>query len=126
LETFARDNRLSQRLIFTGYVADPFAWMARARVAVCSSEYEGFGNAVVEALACGTPVVSTDCPYGPREILQDGRFGSLVPVDDAPALAAAIEAALDQPVDRKRLMSRGFDYTSERAADCFLDIVSDL
>jgi glycosyltransferase involved in cell wall biosynthesis len=126
LEAFVRDHHLSQRTTFTGFVTDPFAWMMRASVAVCSSIYEGFGNAVVEALACGTPVVSTDCPYGPREILQDGRYGTLVPVDDAPSLASAIEDALERPVDRKTLMKRGFDYTSERAAHSFLEIVADL
>jgi glycosyltransferase involved in cell wall biosynthesis len=126
LEAFARDHQLSHRTTFTGFVADPFAWMMRASVAVCSSIYEGFGNALVEALACGTPVVSTDCPYGPREILQDGRYGTLVPVDDAPSLAAAIEDALERPVDRKSLRTRGFDYTAERAATCFLEIVADL
>jgi glycosyltransferase involved in cell wall biosynthesis len=126
LEAFARSNGLAQRTIFAGYVDDPFAWMMRAKVAVCSSTYEGLCNAIIEALGCGTPVVSTDCPYGPREILRDGRFGTLVPVDDAPALAAAIETALDQPVDRAKLKARGFDYTAERAANSFLDAVADL
>src|SRR5262249_58972800 len=103
---------------------DPFAVFRRAELAVSSSRYEGFGNAVVEALACGTPVVATDCPYGPREILDDGRYGELVPVGDADALAAAIDTALDQPVDRKTLMRRGFDYTAERAAESFLALVA--
>ncbi len=126
LEQFVRDHGLSERTTFTGFVGDPFEWMMRARVAVCSSIYEGLCNAIIEALACGTPVVSTDCPYGPREILQDGRFGTLVPVGDAYALASAIEAAMDRPVDRKSLMQRGFDYTADRAAKSFLEIVSDL
>lgn len=126
LEAFVRDNGLSKRTIFTGYVSDPFAWMMRARVAVCSSVYEGLCNAIIEALACGTPVVSTDCPYGPREILQDGRFGTLVPVGDARAMASAVEVALDQDVDRKILMQRGFNYTADRAAAALLDIVADM
>jgi glycosyltransferase involved in cell wall biosynthesis len=126
LEALARRSGLSERITFTGYIADPFAWMMRASVAVCSSVYEGLGNAVIEALACGTGVVSTDCPYGPREILEQGRYGTLVPVGDAPALAAAIDKALDQPVDRKLLMRRGLDYTAERAAACFLKLVAQL
>ena len=73
----------------------PFAWFKRASLLVCSSVYEGLGNAIIEALACGTPVVSTDCPYGPREILAGGRFGALVPTGDAAAMAAAIAVALD-------------------------------
>jgi glycosyltransferase involved in cell wall biosynthesis len=126
LEALAARLGLSNRITFAGYVRDPFAWMMRARIAVCSSIYEGLGNAVIEALACGTAVVSTDCPYGPREILKDGRYGTLVPVGDAAALAAAIMAALEQPVDRKDVMRRGLDYTAERAAACFLELTSDL
>lgn len=126
LEAFARDHGLADRVTFTGYVTDPFAWMMRARVAVCSSVYEGLCNAIIEALSCGTPVVSTDCPFGPREILQGGRFGTLVPVGDAAALAAAIELALSRPVDRAALRTRAMDYTADRAADNFLDVVSDL
>jgi glycosyltransferase involved in cell wall biosynthesis len=83
LAALVRELDLADRVIFTGQVADPFAWMMRARVAVCASIYEGLCNAIIEALACGTPVVSTNCPYGPYEILQGGRFGTLTPVGDA-------------------------------------------
>jgi glycosyltransferase involved in cell wall biosynthesis len=126
LEALARSAGLAERITFAGYSDDPFGWMMRARLAVCSSVYEGLGNAVIEALACGTPVVSTDCPYGPREILQHGRYGTLVPVGDALSLAAAIATAVHRPVDRNRLMRRGFDYTSKRAAACFLELVADM
>jgi glycosyltransferase involved in cell wall biosynthesis len=126
LEAFARSNDLASRTVFTGYVADPFVWMTRARVVVLSSIYEGFGNVIIEALACGTPVVCTDCPYGPREILQGGRYGTLTPVGDAPAMAAAIVAALDHAPDRRALMRRGLQYTAECAAARFLQIVADL
>jgi glycosyltransferase involved in cell wall biosynthesis len=126
LEAFARNNGLSQNILFTGRVADPFAWMMRARVAVCSSIYEGLGNAIIEALACGTPVVCTDCPHGPREILQEGRFGTLTPVGDPAAMAAAITAALDRVPDRRLLMKRGLDFTADRAAARFLHIVAEL
>jgi glycosyltransferase involved in cell wall biosynthesis len=126
LEAFAGSNGLSQRILFTGQVDDPFVWMRKARVAVCSSIYEGLGNAIIEALACGTPVVCTDCPYGPREILQEGRYGALTPVGDPAAMAAAIEAALDYVPDRRSLMRRSLNYTAERAAARFLEIVPDL
>jgi len=126
LEVFARDSGVADRTTFTGQVADPFAFMRRARLLVCSSVYEGLGNAIIEALACGTPVVSTDCPYGPAEILQHGRYGSLTPVGDAAAMAAAIEAALEEVPNRRSLRMRGDNYTATNAAERFLEITADL
>ncbi|HEX4411830.1 MAG TPA: glycosyltransferase [Xanthobacteraceae bacterium] len=126
LETLARKLGIADRVIFAGHVADPFPWMRRARVAVCSSVYEGLCNAIIEALACGTPVVSTDCPYGPVEILQRGRYGTLIPIGDAAAMAAALEAALLEVQDRAALMARGRNYTAARAADRFLEILAEL
>ncbi len=119
-------EKLADRVSLPGHLDDPLALLERAELAVCSSLYEGFGNAIVEALACGTPVVSTDCPYGPREILEGGRYGRLVPVGDAGALAAAMAAALTSPVDRERLRQRGLSFTASRAAAEFLSIVDAL
>jgi glycosyltransferase involved in cell wall biosynthesis len=95
-----------------GYRANPLPYMARAAVFVLSSRYEGFPNVLLEAMACGTPVVSTDCPSGPSEILDGGAYGALVPVADEAALAAAITATLDAPPERARLEGRAamFDY----------------
>lgn len=125
LKAFCRTNRIADRVTFTGYITDPIGWMMRANVLVLSSLYEGFGNVIVEALACGTPVVCTSCPYGPAEILQGGRFGSLIPVGDSPRLATAIEAMLDQMPERKLLMQHGLKYTADRAAEKFLETLSD-
>jgi len=66
-----------------GFVSNPYKYMGKANVFVLSSIYEGFANVLVEALACGIPVVSTDCESGPREILDNGKYGKLVPVGDA-------------------------------------------
>ncbi|MDB5819551.1 MAG: hypothetical protein JWQ11_3191 [Rhizobacter sp.] len=89
---------LSHKAVLVGAIANPFAWMRRARVFVLASRFEGFGNVLVEALAAGTRVVSTDCPVGPREVLDGGRFGSLVPVGDMVAMSDAIGEALDASV----------------------------
>lgn len=85
---------IADSVAMPGYEPNPFAYMRRARVYVLSSRYEGLPNALIQAMACGCPVVSTDCPSGPNEILDGGRYGALVPVGDVESLAAAIVRGL--------------------------------
>jgi glycosyltransferase involved in cell wall biosynthesis len=117
---------IGNRVQLLGRLPEPFGLLRRASLAVCSSRYEGFGNALVEALACGTPVVSTDCPYGPSEILDGGRYGTLVPVGEPGPLAAAMAAALDRPCARDALRRRAALHTLPRAAVAFLRVVDAL
>ena len=105
-----------------GFVDNPFAYMSRADLFVLSSSREAFGNVLVEALACGCPVVSTDCPYGPREILEDGLWGTLTPVGDPEALARAILESLDTIVQREKLVERARFFSVERAVDGYLSL----
>jgi glycosyltransferase involved in cell wall biosynthesis len=111
---------MSDRVDFAGFQANPYAFLSRARLFVLSSKYEGFGNVIAEALACGTPVVSTDCESGPSEILDGGRFGTLVPVGDQAAMTAAMSAALAGPHDRAALIARGMEFSVSRAAAAYL------
>jgi glycosyltransferase involved in cell wall biosynthesis len=101
---------LGERVALPGFDDNPFRWMSRARLFVLSSAWEGLPGVLIQAMACGTPVVSTDCPSGPREVLDDGRFGPLVPVGDAQALAAAIEQTLDAPLPAATLQERAAQY----------------
>lgn len=117
---------LGARITLAGFDRDPFSWLLRAELAVCCSLFEGLGNAIIEALACGTPVVSTDCPFGPREILDGGRFGGLVPVGDPGALATAIQASLGHKPERKTLQARASNYTAGAAAMEFERIIAGL
>lgn len=106
---------IRREALFPGFVSNPFAWMARAGVFALSSKWEGFGMALVEALACGCPIVSTDCPSGPAEILDRGTYGRLVPVGDAQAMAEAILETLDRPPERDFLRRRGARFSEDRA-----------
>lgn len=96
-----------------GFVHDPAPYLRRAGVFALSSAWEGFGIVVVEALAVGTPVVAADCESGPREILEGGRHGRLVPVGDPDAMADAILAALSEEPDREALRARARDFAPE-------------
>ncbi|KFC64904.1 Glycosyl transferase group 1 [Devosia sp. LC5] len=107
-----------------GFVHDPLPRLQNARLFVSSSRHEGFGNAIVEALACGTPVVATDAPYGPREIL--GRGHALVPPGNPPLLAEAILEAIERPVDRAALRSRAADFTTERTVEAFAAMLASM
>lgn len=97
LEEMIRALGLSPYVSMPGFVENPWAYMSKSDAFVLSSRWEGLPTVLVEALALGLRVVSTDCDYGPRELLKDGRFGMLVPVGDADALAAAMIEVLDQP-----------------------------
>lgn len=123
LRALASDLGIADRVIFAGFHPDPSPFYATADLFVLSSDHEGFGNVIVEALSFGLPVVSTDCPSGPAEILQGGRFGRLVPVGDAPALARAMKGALAAPVDRDALIRRAADFAPEIAARKYLDLL---
>jgi glycosyltransferase involved in cell wall biosynthesis len=102
LERLAQDLGVADRVVFPGFAVDPWPFYASADLFVLSSDHEGFGNVLVEAMLAGLPVVSADCPTGPREILDGGRFGRLVPVGNAEALAGAMAAALDETHDPER------------------------
>lgn len=119
LQLLAQELQVASRVIFAGFYADPGPFYQTADLFVLSSNYEGFGNVLVEAMASGLPIVSTDCPSGPREILNDGEFGSLVPVGDEWALASAIRTALKQSSDSQSLRRRVADFEPEFAARAY-------
>ncbi|MCB1474717.1 MAG: glycosyltransferase [Rhodobiaceae bacterium] len=120
LESMIRARGLSDHVTLLGYQHDPAALLSRAALFVSSSRHEGFGNAIVEAMAAGVPVVSTDAPYGPREILAGGRWGALVPVGNVGELARAIVNALESPPDTAGARLRANDFTAESAAAAFI------
>ena len=115
LTSEAEGLRIAGRVDFPGFVQNPHAFMAKASLFVLSSRHEGLPTVLIEALACGCPVVSTDCRFGPDEILEDGRWGELVPVGDAKALSEAMLRALDRPRPGDALRERASAFGIDRA-----------
>jgi len=107
-------------IAYPGFAGNPYSYLARARLFVLSSAWEGSPNALTEALVLGVPVVSTDCPSGPRELLAGGRYGTLVGVGDDVALAQAMAATLDAPLPAAVLRRAVADYTVEASACAYL------
>ena len=123
LEALIRSLRLQSDVSLPGFVNNPFSYMRRAAVFVLSSRCEGLPGVLIQAMACGTPVVSTNCPSGPAEILENGVWGRLVPVGDVEALAEAILATLDDG-HYPDVARRAQDFAVERAVEAYLRVMS--
>lgn len=122
LEKLLTEMGLEKYVSMPGFVENPYAYMAKADVFVLSSKIEGFANVLVEALSCGTNIVSTDCPSSPDEILEGGKYGRLVPVGDVEKLAEAIIASLANPLDKEILLNRARMFSAERAVEEYIKI----
>ena len=123
LEDLAVQLGISSDFSLPGFDTNPYRFMRRCQVFVLSSAWEGFGNVLVEAMACGTPVVATDCHSGPAEILGQGRYGLLVPVGDDAALASAIEQMLVSPTPAEILRERASLFNAVHCADQYLELL---
>ncbi|WP_367027468.1 glycosyltransferase [Methylococcus sp. ANG] len=121
LERLAEELGVSEDVSFTGFLPNPHALIARCSLFVLSSLWEGSPNALTEAMALGRPVVSTDCPSGPAELLEGGKYGPLVPVGDVEALAAAMAHALDHPLPPQTLRQAVSEYTRAISARNYLE-----
>ena len=123
LNTLVAELGLQGAVDMPGFVKNPFSYMAKAAMLVLSSKYEGLPGVLIQALACGCPVVSTDCPGGAAEILDDGRYGPLVSVGDVDALARAIDGVLKHPPGKAMLVARSQMFSVDQAASTYLDLL---
>lgn len=122
LQSLIKTLKLLDKVELPGFVRDPYPWYRSADLFVLSSKWEGFGNVIVEALECGVPVVSTDCPTGPREILDHGRYGDLVPVGDPVEMSNAILANLiSKKNNSEELIKRSNYFSLPRISNKYLD-----
>lgn len=123
LRSMVAEMGLTGRVHLAGYLANPFPAYKAARAFVLASHWEGFGNVIVEALACGTHVIATNCPGGPKDILNHGRFGILVPPRDAKALAAAKLRVLETEPDPDANLARARDFELSAVAAKYVALI---
>lgn len=130
LEALTQQLHIESRVRWLGFHPEPSHVMGQADAFVLSSRWEGFGNVLVEAMACGVPVVAFDCPHGPREILDDGRAGRLVPAEDVDGLARNVAHLLAHPEEARRLAQRGRQraqqFSPRVAATAYQELLVDL
>jgi glycosyltransferase involved in cell wall biosynthesis len=123
LNTLSVQLGIASDVDFPGFDPNPYRYMKHCSVFVLSSAWEGFSVVLAEALACGAQIVSTDCPSGPAEILENGKFGRLVPVGDEAALARAVEATMDSPLPADMLRGRAEDFSVDAAVEKYLGVL---
>jgi len=124
LRRVAQHHGVGERVDFVGYLANPFALIGRSDVYVCASRWEGSCNALLEALACGVPVVATDCPTGNSEILFEGRLGTLSPPESPAELARAIRKELEQRRDVAARASHLVRFDLQQCMDEWIQLLS--
>jgi glycosyltransferase involved in cell wall biosynthesis len=123
LENYIQKNNLSSCIFLIGFEPNPYKWMAKSDLLILSSIYEGFGNVIVEAMALGKTVVSTNCPSGPNEILQQGALGYLCPVKDPAEMSKSIEKALQMPFDSNILIQSTHQYTIKETVNKYIEVL---
>ncbi|MFZ4664932.1 MAG: glycosyltransferase, partial [Prochlorotrichaceae cyanobacterium] len=123
LQDLIKELKVEESVNMLGFVSNPYLYMAHATALVLSSVWEVLPTVLIEALACGCSVISTDCDYGPREILDEERYGKLVPVGDVNALAEAMLNALTQLPDRQRLKTYAQKFSIKAATDLYIEIL---
>ncbi len=122
LELLIRKLGLSGDILMPGFVDNPYMYMSKAKAFVLSSLWEGLPTVLIEAMACGCPVISTDCPSGPKEILENGKYGTLIPVGDTKSLSLAMLKVLENSITKEMLQNRANDFSRERSVHEYITL----
>lgn len=126
LETIINDLGIGEDVLMPGFVKNPYAFMRQASCFVLSSRQEGLPTVLIEAMACGCPVVATDCPSGPDEILDGGVYGNIVPIENSQALGDAMLNTLENPPEQELLRQRANEYSTEKVVATYLSLLNSL
>jgi glycosyltransferase involved in cell wall biosynthesis len=121
LQSLILELGLKDKVLLAGFADNPYPWYLTADVYVLSSDWEGLPTVLIEALESGLPIVSTDCESGPKEILENGRYGKLVPMNDINAMSDAITISLSEYHDKEFLMRRARDFSIENISKQYLE-----
>ncbi|NJS16372.1 MAG: glycosyltransferase [Nostocaceae cyanobacterium CSU_2_110] len=124
LEATIKNLGISEDVLLPGFTDNPYAYMYNANAFVLSSRWEGLPTVLIEAMACGCPVVATDCPSGPQEILAAGKYGELVCCGDVLALSKAMLNVLDNPINSEILTQRTQDFSFDKAVSRYLELIT--
>ncbi|PQP34021.1 glycosyl transferase, partial [Desulfobacteraceae bacterium SEEP-SAG9] len=114
---------ISEDVSMPGFVENPYDYMTKASVLVLSSVREGLPTVIVEAISMGTSIVATDCKSGPGEVLKNGQYGRLVPINDEQAMAEAIIETIKNPIQPEYLKMRAMDFTIEAKTDEYIRLI---
>jgi glycosyltransferase involved in cell wall biosynthesis len=123
LENLVDDFNIINDVMLPGFTNNPYKYMANSDIFVNSAKHEGFGNVIIEAMACGCPVVATDCPGAPAELLGHGKYGRLSNIGDPESLAMEMEAMLENPINKSVLKKRADDFRLKTAMDSYTSVL---
>ena len=128
LENQINDLGLNETVDLHGFVNNPYSYLSAADLFVLSSNYEGLPTVLIEALSCGCEIVSTNCPTGPEEILENGKYGKLVPVNDEQSLIKAIDDSLrdSHKLNRNKLIKRGNEFNVENSVEKYTLLINEI
>lgn len=126
LKSVAEELNISQYIDFYGFTENPYPILTAADLFVLSSNWEGFANVVIESLACGVPIVATNCPGGPADILSNQPFGKIVPMNNPEQMASAIEQLTDLEIDKSSIIEYSENFTIKNTAQQYIDLIANI